>query len=126
MEGKSYRNGIINTLLSTLYAKSMETEEHAKRLKKYCLAIGRTMKLSAKELDELALLAVLHDIGKVGIQENVLQKPGLLAPEEWEEIKKKHPEIDYRVAQNTSELALLPNTYCATMNAGIGRVIRKD
>jgi len=55
-------------------------------------------------MDELALLAVLHDIGKVGIKESVLQKPGPLTAEEWEEMK-KHPEIGYRIAQNTPELA---------------------
>ncbi|SHF65438.1 PAS domain S-box-containing protein/diguanylate cyclase (GGDEF) domain-containing protein [Desulforamulus putei DSM 12395] len=69
LESKSYHNGIINTLLATLFAKSMETEEHAERLKNYCLTIGREMGLSVKELGELALLAVLHDIGKVGICE---------------------------------------------------------
>jgi HD-GYP domain-containing protein (c-di-GMP phosphodiesterase class II) len=62
------------------------------------------MKLSAKELDGLSLLAVLHDIGKVGIRESVLQKPGPLTPEEWEEMK-KHPEIGYRITQNIPELA---------------------
>lgn len=104
IEGKSYRNTIINTLLATLYAKSTETEEHAKRLKNYCLAIGREMGLSVKEMDEISLLAVLHDIGKVGIKESILQKPGKLTKEEWEEMK-KHPEIGYRIAQNTPELA---------------------
>jgi diguanylate cyclase (GGDEF)-like protein/PAS domain S-box-containing protein len=104
MEGKSYRSAIINTLLATLFAKSAETEEHAERLKIYCLTIGREMRLSAKELDELVLLAVLHDIGKVGIKENVLQKPGPLTAEDWEEMK-KHPEIGCRIAQNTPELA---------------------
>ncbi|MBO8138643.1 MAG: diguanylate cyclase [Desulfotomaculum sp.] len=104
MEGKSYRNAIINTLLATLYAKSTETKEHAERLKNYCLMVGRRMRLSVKELDELALLAVLHDIGKVGIKESVLQKSGPLSSAEWEEMK-KHPEIGYRIAQNTPELA---------------------
>lgn len=104
MEGRSYRNTIINTLLSTLHAKSIETEEHAERLKNWCLAIGTAMKLSTKELDELALLAVLHDIGKVGIKESILQKPGPLTEEEWREMK-RHPEIGFRIAQNTSELA---------------------
>jgi diguanylate cyclase (GGDEF)-like protein/PAS domain S-box-containing protein len=104
LEGKSYRSAIINTLLATLYAKSTETKEHAERLKNYCLMVGRRMKLSVKELDELALLAVLHDIGKVSIKESVLQKPGPLTAAEWEEMK-KHPEIGYRIAQNTPELA---------------------
>jgi len=104
MEGKSYRNALISTLLATLFVKSMETEEHAERLKNYCLTIGSKMGLSIKELDELSLLAVLHDIGKVGIKESVLQKAGPLTPEEWEEIK-KHPEIGYRIAQNIPELS---------------------
>ena len=46
IEGKSYRSAIINTLLATLSAKSTETEEHAERLKNYCLTIGKEMKLS--------------------------------------------------------------------------------
>jgi len=103
-EGKSYRSAIINAILATLFAKSAETEEHAVRLKNYCLAVGKRMKISSKEFDELALLAMLHDIGKIGIKESVLQKPGPLTPNEWEEIK-KHPEIGYRIAQNTPELA---------------------
>ena len=104
IESRSYRNIVINTLLATLYAKSSETEEHAERLHKHCLAIGRELKLAAKAMDELALLAMLHDIGKVGIKESVLQKPGTLTPEEWEEMK-RHPQIGYRIAANTPELA---------------------
>lgn len=106
MEGKSYRNALVSTLLATLFAKSMETEEHAERLKTYCLAIGNKLGLSIKELDELSLLAVLHDIGKVGISESVLQKTGKLTPDDWDEIR-KHPEIGYRIAQNTHELSTI-------------------
>ena len=104
LDGKSYRNAIISTLLATLYEKSNETEEHSKRLEAYCHAIGSELQLSSKEMDELSLLALLHDIGKVGINPNILQKPGPLAPEEWEEMK-RHPEIGYRIAQATPELA---------------------
>ena len=103
LEGKSYRNTIINTLLATLYEKSMETEEHAQRLITYCQAIGRELHFSDEAMNELSLLAVLHDIGKVGIHQSVLQKPGALTPEEWKEMK-RHPEIGYRIAQNTPEL----------------------
>lgn len=102
-EGKSFRNSIINTLLATLFAKSMQTEEHAQRLKDYCLKIGTKVKLTSKEMDELFLLAVLHDIGKVGIREEILRKTGPLTEAEWEEIR-KHPEIGCRIAQNTPEL----------------------
>lgn len=106
LDGKSYRSAIISTLLATLYEKSNETEEHSKRLETYCHEIGRQLQLSSKEMDELSLLALLHDIGKVSIDPNILQKPGALTPTEWEEMK-KHPEIGYRIAQATPELAAI-------------------
>ena len=104
LDGKSYRNAIINTLLATLYEKSMETEEHSKRIDDNCHAIGQKLHLSSKEMDELSLLAILHDIGKVGINPNILKKPGSLTLVEWEEMK-RHPEIGYRIVQATPELA---------------------
>ncbi|MGC4018690.1 MAG: diguanylate cyclase [Muricomes sp.] len=52
LNGKSYRNSIISTLLATLYEKSNETEAHSKRLEVYCHAIGRKLQLSSKEMDE--------------------------------------------------------------------------
>jgi HD-GYP domain-containing protein (c-di-GMP phosphodiesterase class II) len=62
------------------------------------------LKFSGKDLDQLTLLTMLHDIGKVAIRESILKKPGPLTLEEWEEMK-KHPEIGYRIAQNTPELS---------------------
>ncbi len=101
---KSFRSSVINALLSTLAAKSEETEEHAERLQNYCGKIGRILGVSAKELDELSLFAMLHDIGKVGINDAILQKPGALTKDEWLEMR-KHPEIGYRIAQNNIDLA---------------------
>jgi diguanylate cyclase (GGDEF)-like protein/PAS domain S-box-containing protein len=103
IDKRSCRSGIINGLLTTLFVKSMETEEHAERLKNYCLEIGKKMGLSIRELYELALVAVLHDIGKIGINENILQKPGPLTMEEWAEMK-KHPEIGWSIAKGISQL----------------------
>ena len=103
LEGKSYRSDIISTLLATLYEKSNETEGHSKRLELYCHAVGAKMRLDSKEMDELSLLALLHDIGKVGIDLNILRKPGALTPQEWEEMR-RHPEVGYRIAQNSPEL----------------------
>lgn len=103
LDGKSYRNAIINTLLATLYEKSIETEEHTERLGDFCLSLGKKLNLSSKEMDELSLLAVLHDIGKVGINQVILQKPTELIDTEWEEMK-RHPEIGYRIAQAAPEL----------------------
>lgn len=106
LDGKSYRNAIINTLLATLYEKSGETEEHSIRIEWHCHTIGHKLCLSAGELNELSLLALLHDIGKVSIPPHILQKPGPLTPEEWTEMK-RHPEIGYRIAQATPELSIV-------------------
>lgn len=106
IEGRSYRHGIIESLLSTLFVKSMETREHTERLKDLCLLVAEKMGLSSREKDELVLLALLHDIGKVGIEKDILLKPGSLTEEEWKEMK-RHPEIGYRIALNTPELAFI-------------------
>jgi HD-GYP domain-containing protein (c-di-GMP phosphodiesterase class II) len=62
------------------------------------------LNLSEMELYELELFVTLHDLGKVGIDDRILTKPGRLTPEEWEEMK-KHPEIGYRIAVSSPELA---------------------
>lgn len=104
LHNKSYRNAVISSLKATLFEKSMETEEHAERLRGITIKIAKRLDLSAKQMDELELLAVLHDIGKVAIRESILMKPGELTEEEWKEMK-KHPVIGYRIALNTPELA---------------------
>ena len=106
LDRQSYRNNIISTLLATLYEKSMETEEHVRRLKTYCCAIAEALSFTPGELNDLSLLSILHDIGKVGIHMEILQKPGPLTPDEWGEMR-LHPEIGYRILQNTPELSSL-------------------
>lgn len=76
LNGKSCRSAVLDTLLATLYEKSTETEEHAKRWEAHCHSIGRKLQLSAKEMDELSLLALLHDIGKVGHQPGYFAETG--------------------------------------------------
>jgi len=104
LESKSVRASIISSLRRTLFEKSHETEEHTNRIQELALQIGRAFGLSESELDNLALLATLHDIGKIAIPEGLIVKPGNLSPEEWELIW-KHPEIGYRIAGSSPELA---------------------
>ena len=61
------------------------------------------MDLTDAQLNELELLSTLHDIGKIGINDNILNKPGKLTEDEWVDMK-KHPEIGYRIAMTTPEL----------------------
>ncbi|HHV72488.1 MAG TPA: PAS domain S-box protein [Clostridia bacterium] len=102
-ESKNFRASMINTLLASLFAKNMQAEAYVQRLKEYCMKMGNRLKLTSKEINELILLAALHDIGKVGIREEILKKPGILTKAEWEEIK-KHPEIGCRIVQNIPEI----------------------
>jgi diguanylate cyclase (GGDEF)-like protein/PAS domain S-box-containing protein len=108
LEGKSVRSSIITSLEKTLYARSYETEEHAKRILDIAINVGHEMDLSASEFDELGLLALLHDIGKIGIPDSILTKPDKLTEEEWQEMK-KHPEIGCRIAQSSPELSHVAN-----------------
>ncbi|HRX22477.1 MAG TPA: diguanylate cyclase, partial [Syntrophomonadaceae bacterium] len=106
LENKSTRNAIITSLETSLHEKTMETREHAQRIQNMCIQFGRALDLPANEIDRLVLLARLHDIGKIGIADDILNKTGELSIEEWLEIK-KHPEIGYRIVQTSHELAAI-------------------
>lgn len=104
LESRSYRSSVISSLKKMLFEKSFETEEHAMRLSVLSVQIGKMMGLSQNELNDLELFSMLHDIGKIGIRDQVLLKPGNLTDEEWVEMR-RHCEIGYRIARSAPELA---------------------
>jgi diguanylate cyclase (GGDEF)-like protein/PAS domain S-box-containing protein len=104
LESKSYRSSLISSLKNMLFEKSFETEEHAMRITGLCAKMGKLMGLSQSDLNDLELFAMLHDIGKIGIKDQVLLKPGKLTENEWTEMR-KHCEKGYRIAQSTPELS---------------------
>ena len=103
LEHKSSHSVILSSIKATMHEKSHETQEHAERLTKLSKELGKRMKLTQQELDELELVATLHDIGKVAIDDRILNKPGKLDEEEWIEMK-KHSEIGYRIAMSLPDL----------------------
>ncbi|WP_026888425.1 sensor domain-containing diguanylate cyclase/phosphohydrolase [Clostridium beijerinckii] len=103
LEKKSIRSSIMDSLKKSLEEKNMETNEHTERVTQYALEIGKKLRLKISELDELALVASLHDIGKIGVNEEILLKPGKLTKEEFE-IMKTHTEKGYRIINASSEL----------------------
>ena len=103
LEHKSSHSVILSSIKATMYEKSHETQEHAERITYLSKELGRRLKLSLQGLDELELVATLHDIGKVGIDDRILNKSGKLSEEEWVEMK-KHSEIGYRIAMSSPDL----------------------
>lgn len=103
LEYKSIHSSIISSIKTTMFEKSNETEEHAERLAELSRKLGKALGLDNEELNELELLATLHDIGKIGIDDRILTKPCKLTENEWSEMK-KHPEIGYRITSASPEL----------------------
>ncbi|MDD2732322.1 MAG: HD domain-containing protein [Desulfuromonadaceae bacterium] len=84
--------GTIEVLANTVDAKSPWTAGHSQRVTRLALEIGKVMGLSTEELQSLYIAGMFHDIGKIGIPEAIIDKPGSLTEEEYA-IVKKHPEI---------------------------------
>lgn len=97
------RKKTINAIMGALCQKSEAEKIHAERVCYYCQRIAAEMNMNEKELEELKWISQLHDIGKVTISKEILEKRGELAPEEWEIIK-KHPETGYHIINTAPEL----------------------
>lgn len=103
LDKKSIRSSITDSLIKSLQEKNTETEEHTERVTTYAYSLGVKLNFKASELDELFLVAKLHDIGKIGINEEILLKPDKLTNDEFI-IMKTHSEKGYRILQAMGEL----------------------
>ncbi len=104
LESRSTHNAVIAYMKEILYEKSYETQQHALRIGEMCINIGRALGLPESEINKLELFAMLHDIGKIAIDDTILVKPSSLNNEEFAQIK-RHSEIGYRISQSTPELS---------------------
>jgi putative nucleotidyltransferase with HDIG domain len=84
-------------------AKDAYTSGHSNRVADMAFDIAKYMGIKGSQLETIHLAAHLHDIGKIGISEQVLNKNGKLLPEEWAEIK-KHPEIGFNILNKSKQL----------------------
>lgn len=91
-------------LVTAVDAKDRFTSIHSQNVALYSVGIARTMGLSARKIEQLRIAAVLHDIGKIGIPDNVIMKPGPLNEDEWQ-IMRKHPEIGAGIIGQIPDLA---------------------
>ena len=94
----------VESLASAIEAKDPYTSGHSRRVEKYSSLIAQEMKLSSRRCETLRYAALLHDIGKIGIPESILNKPGRLTPEEWEQIR-QHPEKGAHIVEEIEFLS---------------------
>lgn len=102
-ESESTHTTILDSLKTLLRETTAETFEHSYRLEKMALKMGEILGLNPNELNALSSLADLHDLGKVGISEDILQKSEPLTADEWEKIK-RHPDLGFKIASTSPKL----------------------
>jgi response regulator RpfG family c-di-GMP phosphodiesterase len=88
----------IDAMIKALEAKDYYTRGHSQRVTLYSLAIGGELGMTGQDLEDLHRASVLHDLGKIGVREAVLNKPGKLTEEEFAEIV-RHPETAVRILE---------------------------
>ena len=95
-----------------LELRDRETEGHTRRVTTWTLDLARFTGVSEKEMVNIHRGVLLHDIGKMGVPDNILKKPGKLNPDEWKEMK-KHPEFAYNLLSPITYLrSALDIPYC--------------
>lgn len=107
-EDNSVKTNIVESLLATLQQKSPETNQHNERMRKLAVKLGEKIGLPQTEIDKLALLALLHDIGETVLPAEILNKPEELTEEEWEKIK-HHPSVGFRICSGVEEFTHVAN-----------------
>jgi PAS domain S-box-containing protein/putative nucleotidyltransferase with HDIG domain len=86
----------VQSLVSTIEAKDMYTESHSIRVAKYATLIAKELNMDKSDLEDIWVAGVLHDIGKIGISDTILNKKDRLTNEEYQLVK-QHPTIAYKI-----------------------------
>jgi diguanylate cyclase (GGDEF) domain len=100
---KGLRGDLINTIIKTLYEKNPREERHSERVGEVAAKIGAAIGFSEMSADRLKVIGHLHDIGKIAIEDGILNKEGSLTEKEQEEIH-RHPEVGYRILSAANEM----------------------
>ena len=99
----SHRSQTLISLVSALKEVDQDTEEHVRRTRRMGTALGERIGLSDYQITLLQLLCLLHDIGKIAVPLEILNKPGRLSADEWA-VLRSHPEKGYQIVVATEEL----------------------
>lgn len=96
LESNSSRSSLIETIIKTLHQKNPREEMHSHRVSAISEEIAKKLEFSTYEIKKVRMAGLLHDIGKISIDEAILNKPGRLTQNEWEAII-KHPEHGFKI-----------------------------
>jgi putative nucleotidyltransferase with HDIG domain len=94
----------LEALVTALDAREHETQAHSLRVREYTLALGQTLGLESDDLVQLGRGALLHDVGKIGVPDSILLKPGRLTEAEWVDMR-KHPRVGYEILESIQFLS---------------------
>lgn len=99
---------IMETLVQTIEAKDNYTKGHSARVAEYSRALAEKMGMTQEEQNEIYYMGMLHDIGKIGIADTIINKQGKLTDEEYAAIK-THPIVGYNILKNMDEIKDIEN-----------------
>lgn len=105
-ETASMRNRTVNVIMDALFEKSQRESRHSERVSEICASIAGELGFEQDRINKIRISGLIHDIGKIGIDEKILNKAGKLTNEEWVEMK-KHPEAGYRILSSVAEFSEL-------------------
>jgi diguanylate cyclase (GGDEF)-like protein/PAS domain S-box-containing protein len=103
-ERASLRSKTIDLIMNTLFEKSKREALHSSRVSSICQSIATKMDLDHNTVSQMRIAGLIHDIGKIGVSESILNKPGSLSIEERSDIE-RHPETGWRILSSTDELS---------------------
>ena len=96
-------NEVMLALSKAVDAKDKYTNDHSQRVAKYASWLGKQLGKTKKEQEDLYIIGLLHDVGKIGVHEEIINKPGRLTDEEYEEIK-SHTTVGYEILKVITEM----------------------
>ncbi|MHB1484483.1 MAG: PAS domain S-box protein [Saccharofermentanales bacterium] len=111
-ERSSMRSKVIDIIMNTLFEKSNREMLHSKRVSRICEAIAMKMDYTNDQIGQIRIAGLIHDIGKIGIDEKILNKNARPDIAEWKVIK-KHPEMGWRILSSTNEFSDLASIIIA-------------
>jgi len=98
------RSRTVDLIINTLYEKNHREMLHSKRVSRLCEDIALSLGISREEANRVRIAGLMHDIGKIGIDEKILNKTESLTTDEWEEVQ-RHSEVGYRILSSVNEFS---------------------